>query len=65
MTLTTAITDITPITTPNSVSIVRSLCAQRLAVAISTASPKAIDVFRGTRLTLLSIIRGRAEGDFA
>src|SRR5260221_12886496 len=36
--LTTAITAPTPITTPSSVSALRSLCAHRLDLAISTAS---------------------------
>src|SRR5579862_2331260 len=44
MRLTTAITDMTPITTPSKVNILRSLCDQRLAVAIRTASPKVMDV---------------------
>src|ERR1700730_7658673 len=42
--LTTAITEVTPITTPRSVKTLRNLCAHRLAVAIRTASPKAIVV---------------------
>src|SRR5215471_645824 len=40
--LTTAITAATPMTTPSSVSTLRSLCAQRLEVAIATASEKFI-----------------------
>src|ERR1700675_5027155 len=42
--LTTAITEVTPITTPRSVSTLRNLCAHRLPVAMRTASPKAIVV---------------------
>src|SRR5277367_3265994 len=42
--LTTAITEVTPITTPRSVSTLRNLCAHKLAVAMRTASPKAIVV---------------------
>src|SRR5258706_16193399 len=42
MRLTTAITAATPMTTPMSVSTLRSLCAQRLEVAIATASEKFI-----------------------
>src|SRR6516164_5023552 len=38
--LTTAITAATPMTTPMSVSTLRSLCAHRLAAAIDTASPQ-------------------------
>src|SRR2546425_12498195 len=40
--LTTAITEETPMTTPSKVRTLRSLCAQRLADAISTASAKFI-----------------------
>src|SRR5216117_1447541 len=40
--LTTAITAATPMTTPISVRTLRSLCAQRLEVAIATASEKFI-----------------------
>src|SRR2546425_7849494 len=40
--LTTAITEVTPMTTPSSVRTLRSLWAQRLAVAISTASARFI-----------------------
>src|SRR5258707_4756372 len=43
--LTTAITAATPITTPSSVSTLRSLCAHKLDVAIFTASEKFIDRF--------------------
>src|SRR5438552_3451844 len=43
--LTTAITAATPITTPSSVSALRSLCAHRLDVDMATASPKFIDRF--------------------
>src|SRR5579864_758844 len=42
MRLTTAMTAATPITTPISVSTLRSLCAQRLDVDIATASEKFI-----------------------
>src|SRR5882757_1450098 len=42
MRLTTAMTAATPMTTPMSVSTLRSLCAQRLEVAIATASEKFI-----------------------
>src|SRR5258707_1930579 len=42
MRLTTAITAATPMTTPMSVRTLRSLCAQRLEVAIATASEKFI-----------------------
>src|SRR5690348_17645960 len=42
MMLTTAITDVTPITTPSSVSTLRILCAQRLDTAMRTASPHAM-----------------------
>src|SRR6476646_5013843 len=42
MRLTTAMTAATPITTPMSVRTLRSLCAQRLEVAIATASEKFI-----------------------
>src|SRR5271170_2740186 len=42
--LTTAITDVTPMTTPSSVSTLRILCAHRLAVAIRTASPSVMEV---------------------
>src|SRR5215475_8195870 len=45
--LTTAMTDATPITTPISVRMLRSLCAQRLDVAIATASVKCMDEVRG------------------
>ena len=44
--LTTAITDVTPITTPSSVSTLRILCAHRLAVAIRTASPIDMEVLQ-------------------
>src|SRR5579859_5908657 len=44
MMLTTVITDITPITTPSRVSMVRNLCDHRLAVAMRIASPNDIDV---------------------
>src|SRR5437667_8923111 len=40
--LTTAITEVTLMTTPSSVRTLRSLWAQRLAVAISTASARFI-----------------------
>src|ERR1700722_8895675 len=40
--LTTAITAATPMTTPISVSTLRSLCAHRLPTAIDIASPNAI-----------------------
>jgi hypothetical protein len=43
--LTTAITAATPMTTPSSVSTLRSLCAHKLDVAIFTASEKFIDRF--------------------
>src|SRR5271155_2589796 len=61
--LTTAITDITPITTPSSVKTLRSLCAHRLDVAIRTASPKFMFDFRGiARLDPHPTIRpGRAR----
>src|SRR5436190_22585179 len=42
MRLTTAMTAATPMTTPISVRTLRSLCAQRLEVAIATASEKFI-----------------------
>src|SRR5882724_2032430 len=42
---TTAITAATPITTPRSVSTLRSLCAHKLDVAIATASERFIDRF--------------------
>src|SRR2546430_674714 len=42
MRLTTAMTAATPMTTPMSVRTLRSLCAQRLEVAIATASEKFI-----------------------
>src|SRR5262249_31576639 len=42
--LTTAMTDVTPITTPRSVSTLRSLWAQRLVVAMRTASPSVMEV---------------------
>src|SRR6266403_1178392 len=45
--LTTAMTAATPITTPISVSTLRSLCAQRLEAEIATASDKFILVGRG------------------
>src|SRR6266436_6481521 len=45
MRLTTAITAATPITTPRSVSTLRSLCAHKLDVAIATASERFIDRF--------------------
>src|SRR5882762_3891967 len=45
--LTTAMTAATPITTPISVSTLRSLCAQRLEAEIATASDKFIVVGRG------------------
>src|SRR5258706_2143810 len=45
--LTTAITDVTPMTTPISVSTLRSLCAQRLDVAIDTASVRCMLDARG------------------
>src|SRR5215467_4445785 len=43
--LTTAITAATPITTPKSVSTLRSLCAHKLEVAMATDSEKFIDRF--------------------
>src|ERR1700730_862 len=45
--LTTAITEVTPMTTPISVSTLRSLCAQRLDVAIDTASVRCMVDARG------------------
>src|SRR6266446_10860194 len=45
--LTTAITAATPITTPTSVSTLRSLCAHRLEAEMATASDKFIVVGRG------------------
>src|SRR5260370_8977450 len=45
--LTTAITAATPITTPTSVRMLRSLCAQRLEAEMATASDKFIVVGRG------------------
>ena len=45
MRLTTAITAATPITTPRSVSTLRSLWAHKLDVAIATASERFIDCF--------------------
>src|SRR2546422_6606802 len=42
MRLTTAITAATPITTPMSVRMLRSLCAQRLEAEMATASEKFI-----------------------
>src|SRR5882724_9162866 len=45
MRLTTAITAATPITTPRSVSTLRSLWALKLDVAIATASERFIDRF--------------------
>src|SRR5579864_5702205 len=47
MMLTTAMTDVTPITTPSSVRTLRILCAQRLDTAMRTASPNAIVALRG------------------
>src|ERR1700730_5756836 len=47
MRLTTAMTEVTPITTPISVSTLRSLCAQRLDVAIDTASVRCMLDARG------------------
>src|SRR5437879_9514627 len=45
--LTTAMTEVTPMTTPISVSTLRSLCAQRLDVAIDTASVRCMVDARG------------------
>src|SRR5213593_3272302 len=45
--LTTAITAATPMTTPISVRMLRSLCAQRLEAEMATASDKFIVVGRG------------------
>src|SRR6267143_150312 len=45
--LTTAITEVTPMTTPMSVSTLRSLCAHRLDVAIDTASVRCMVDARG------------------
>src|SRR6266404_451340 len=45
--LTTAMTAATPMTTPISVSTLRSLCAQRLEAEIATASDKFMVVGRG------------------
>src|SRR6202035_687080 len=45
--LTTAITEVTPMTTPISVRTLRSLCAQRLDVAIDTASVRCMLDARG------------------
>jgi hypothetical protein len=53
---TTAITAATPITTPISVSTLRSLCAHRLDVAIETASPRCHEEVRVT-IALHSILR--------
>src|SRR6266704_5734903 len=50
MRLTTAITAATPMTTPISVSTLRSLCAQRLEAEMATASDKFIVVGRGIEL---------------
>src|SRR5229473_1693342 len=47
MRLTTAMTEVTPMTTPMSVSTLRSLCAQRLEVAIDTASVSSMVDARG------------------
>src|ERR1700720_4373166 len=47
MRLTTAMTEVTPMTTPISVSTLRSLCAQRLEVAIETASVRCMVDARG------------------
>src|SRR6266481_4134252 len=47
MRLTTAMTEVTPITTPISVSTLRSLCAHRLDVAIDTASVRCMVDARG------------------
>src|SRR6266849_5151557 len=47
MRLTTAMTEVTPITTPISVSTLRSLCAHKLDVAIDIASVKCIVDARG------------------
>src|SRR6266404_4119388 len=45
--LTTAMTEVTPMTTPISVSTLRNLCAQRLDVAIDTASARCMVDARG------------------
>src|SRR5262249_6647211 len=50
-------TEVTPITTPISVRMLRSLCAHKLDVAIATASVKCIDEVRGIGEGTL-IIRG-------
>src|SRR6266404_5993227 len=47
MRLTTAITEVTPMTTPINVSTLRSLCAHRLDVAIDTASVRCMVDARG------------------
>src|SRR6266568_6061273 len=47
MRLTTAITAATPMTTPISVRMLRSLCAHRLEAEMATASDKFIVVGRG------------------
>src|SRR5258708_23116823 len=48
--LTTAMTEVTPMTTPISVSTLRNLCAQRLDVAIDTASARCMVEARGIRV---------------
>src|SRR6266404_7045623 len=45
--LTTAITEVTPMTTPIRVSTLRSLCAHKLDVAIGTASVRCMVDARG------------------
>ena len=57
MMLTTVITDITPITTPSRVSMVRNLCAHRLAVAMRTASPNVMEVLSAIVFWVLLNIR--------
>src|ERR1700747_1377926 len=54
MRLTTAMTEVTPITTPISVSTLRSLCAHKLDVAIDTASVKCMVDARGIVTSVLT-----------